>query len=92
MTGVKNANYPYKKELKMNLIEITKIVKEKETNRNRLLGKKDALMDDLKKLGFTKLSKAEIANNKIKDTLTKMRKHYTKGKEKFQEDFNHLLT
>jgi len=75
----------------MNLIEITKIVKEKDIHRNKLLGQKEMLMKNLAELGFKKISTAETANEKLKNELTKMNQHYTKGKEKFQNDYSHLL-
>jgi len=75
----------------MNLIQMTKLVQEKDNARNKLLGQKSMLVDNLKKLGFKNLGEAKKERTKLKNTLLKMNKLYTKGVEKFKTDFGHLL-
>ncbi|MCP4371991.1 MAG: hypothetical protein GY797_28310 [Deltaproteobacteria bacterium] len=75
----------------MNLIQMTKTVKDKEKLRNKLLGQKEMLMEGLKDLGFKNLGEAKKSRTAKKNELTKMNTHYCKGEEKFKTDFGHLL-
>ena len=75
----------------MNLIQITSILKEKEKNRNKLIGQKEMLMESLKDLGFKSIEDAmKVRDNMIKE-VKKMEDHFQKGEEKFKSDFGHLL-
>ena len=75
----------------MNLLQITKVLKEKEKSRNKLLGQKEMLMDSLKKLGFKNLGQAKKESHKLKNQLIKMKAQYTDGEEKFKNKYAHLL-
>ncbi len=75
----------------MNLIQMTKIVNDKEKNRNKLIGQKEMLMEGLKKLGFKNLGEAKKARTKLQNELAKMDEHYAKGKATFIDKFEHLL-
>jgi len=75
----------------MNLIQMTKMVKDKEKNRNKLLGQKEMLMEGLKKLGFKSTSEANKSKTKLTNELTKMKEHYEKGENTFINKFEHLL-
>lgn len=75
----------------MDLIQLKKKVQEKDNSRNKLLGQKSMLVDNLKKLGFKTLGEAKKESHKIKNKLKKMDSHYKEGVEKFKKDFGHLL-
>jgi len=75
----------------MNLIQMTKVVKQKEKNRDKLLGQKEMLMKSLKGLGFKNLGEAKKQRTKLKGTLEKMNTHYKNGEVKFKKEFEHLL-
>ena len=75
----------------MDLIQITRVLKDKEKNRNKLLGQKELLMKGLKDLGFKNLGEAKKSSTKLKNEKIKMNSHYTKGEEKFKKEFEHLL-
>ena len=75
----------------MNLIQMTKVLKDKEANRNKLVGQREMLMKTLKKLGFKNLGGAKKKRTQLKNSLAKMDSHYDKGVEKFKTDFGHLL-
>jgi len=71
---------------------MTKMVNDKDKNRTKLLGQREMLMKSLKKLGFKNLGEAKKISTKIKNELIKMDDHYTKGKTKFIDQYEHLLT
>ena len=75
----------------MNLIQATKLVKEKEKNRDKLVGQKEMLMKSLKTLGFKSIGEAKKARTQKKNKLVKMNTHYCKGEEAFKKRFEHLL-
>lgn len=75
----------------MDLIQMTKKVKDKEKNRNKLLGQKEMLMEGLKDLGFKSIGEAKKASTKLTNEVAKMKAHYNTGEEKFKTDFGHLL-
>jgi diacylglycerol kinase family enzyme len=75
----------------MDLIEITEIVKQKEKQRDQLLGRKSILIDGLKELGFNSLKEAKVEIKEKEKELTKMELHYQKGVKRFKEKFEHLL-
>lgn len=75
----------------MNLIQMTKAVKDKEQNRNKLLGQKEMLMEGLKDIGFKSIEEANKTCTKLKSEVLKMESHYNAGEEKFKTDFGHLL-
>jgi len=75
----------------MDLIQITEIVKQKEKQRDQLLGRKSILIDGLKELGFNSLKEAKAEIKEKEKELKKMELHYDKGVKRFKEKFNHLL-
>lgn len=76
----------------MDLIQLKKKVQEKDNARNKLLGQKSMLVDNLKKLGFKTLGEAKKESTSLKNKLGKMDTKYKEGVEKFKESFGHLLT
>ncbi len=76
----------------MDLIQLKKKVQEKDNARNKLLGQKSMLVDNLKKLGFKTLGEAKKESENLKTKLDKMNTHYMSGVEKFKKEFSHLLS
>lgn len=75
----------------MDLIQAETVLNNKDKKRQQLLGKKEALLDSLKKLGFTSISKAKNASIDLGKEILKMENHFDIGVTKFKTDFGHLL-
>ena len=75
----------------MDLIQATKILKEKEKLRDKLLGQKDMLLDRIKELGYANVKEAQKELLEKEKELLKMQEHYEKGEERFITKFKHLL-
>jgi len=75
----------------MNLIEIQKKVEQKDRERNKLLGQKSMLIDNLKKLGFKNLGEAKKKLTALTNEIKKMEKGYQADVATFQEKFEALL-
>lgn len=75
----------------MDLVNAKAILEEKNTRRNRLLGQKEMLLDNLKKIGYKDIKQAEEALKEQKDKISGMRKHYQDGVNKFKQKYGELL-
>ena len=75
----------------MDLIQATKILKNKERKREQLLGQKSMLVGQLKEMGFTNIKEAKQELAEKEKELKKMKNSYTKGEERFKSKFAHLL-
>jgi hypothetical protein len=75
----------------MDLIQATKILKEKERKREQLLGQKSMLVDRLKEMGFNTIKEAKDELAEKEKKLQKMKKKYKEGEERFITKFAHLL-
>jgi len=75
----------------MDLIQLKNKVQEKDNARNKLLGQKSMLVDNLKNLGFDTLADAKTEIVKLEKELAKMNKHYNSGVEEFKKKYAHLL-
>ncbi len=75
----------------MNLIEIQRKVEQKDKERNKLLGQKSMLVDNLKKLGFKNLGEAKKRLTAMTRELEKMDKDYQAEMNKFKTKYEHLL-
>lgn len=75
----------------MDLAEMIKEVQKKDNERNKLLGQKEMVLTNLKEAGFSSITEAKKEATKMQTNVTKMEKHYDKGKEEFKKKFEHLL-
>ena len=75
----------------MNLIEIQKKVKQKDKERNKLLGQKSMLIDNLQKLGFKNLGEAKKKLTTLTNEINRMEKNYQADVNKFKTKYEHLL-
>jgi len=75
----------------LNLIEIQKKVKQKDKERNKLLGQKSMLIDNLQKLGFKNLGEAKKKLTTLTNEINRMEKNYQADVNKFKTKYEHLL-
>jgi len=75
----------------MDLIQMKKKVQKKDDDRNKLIGQRELLLKELKKLGFISVQEAEASGLKLKESILKKEKHYETGVAKFKKEYKHLL-
>lgn len=75
----------------VDLIHIAKIIKQKEKLRDKLLGRKSVIVEDMKALGYTSVIKAGTALAAKKKEVERMKEHYKKGETAFKKKYKHLL-
>lgn len=75
----------------VDLIHIAKIIKTKEKLRDKLLGRRSVIIEDMKALGYTSVIKAGTALATKKKEVERMEEHYAKGETAFKKKYKNLL-
>jgi len=75
----------------MNLQELQRKVKEKESKHNQLLGQKEMLEKQLKELGFNTIKEAQKEMDRLKKEEKILTERYDKGVSLFVSKYSHLL-
>ena len=73
------------------LIDIKKALQSKQRDRDRLLGKKESLFDQLKDLGFDSLKDSESAMDKLEIEINEEEELLKKDTDAFQKRFSGIL-
>jgi predicted nuclease with TOPRIM domain len=74
-----------------NLAQIKEKLDQKNQKLNQLLGQKEALLENLKELGFSSIQEAEEEVKKLESTLSKKNKEYKENVELFLETYSDFL-
>ncbi len=74
-----------------NLAQIKEKLDQKNQKLNQLLGQKEALLENLKELGFSSVKEAEEELTKLETELSKKNKDYKENVELFLETYSDLL-
>jgi conjugal transfer/entry exclusion protein len=74
-----------------NLAQIKEKLDQKNQKLNQLLGQKEALLENLKELGFSSVKEAEEELTKLETALSKKNKDYKENVELFLETYSDLL-
>jgi len=75
----------------VDLIKMSEIIKNKEKLRDKLLGRKSMIIEELGNLGFNSKTEANTALTIKKKEVEKMEAHYAKGKSAFKKKYQNLL-
>lgn len=73
------------------LLKLKKDLEYKKSQRDKLLGKQDMLMEDLKKLGYKNISDAKKDLSKMVDTINKKEKKLNDEIADFEKEYEGLL-
>lgn len=74
-----------------NLAQIKEKLDQKNQKLNQLLGQKEALLENLKELGFSSVKEAEEELTKLETALSKKNKDYKENVELFLETYSDLV-
>lgn len=74
-----------------NLLELKKDLEYKKSQRDKLLGKQDMLLSDLKKLGYKNISDAKKALNKMTTSIEKKEIKLDTEISDFEKEYEGLL-
>lgn len=72
-------------------LRIKKVLADKKSERDKLIGKKDGLMEQLKEYGYSSIDAAEKAIEKIEKEINKMDKQLIQNINKFKDTYGDLL-
>ena len=72
-------------------LEIKETLNQKQSDRDRLLGTKEALMEQLNKLGYKTVASAQKGLDKLEDQIEAEKEKLTKDIAAFKEKYGELL-
>ena len=72
-------------------LEIKNTLNQKQSERDQLLGKKDSLLEQLVKLGYSTVKAAEKALSKLETKIENQEYELEKGIKTFKEKYGDLL-
>ena len=75
----------------MDLMQIKKTLETKKSDRDKLLGQRDMLMEKLKKMGFNTVNEASRSLAELQDGLDKIEKTFEEQTTSFKEKYKDLL-